>query len=220
MRANFGRLVASIVLVALVTGCAAIRSMQGKDPEYDCAEYRYGELLYEELVLYPEPFWRENLIKPGYCKEHPLLEGWAFALRQDIDAYFRKVPRQDEVIVTHSELGGANYVVLGKVRWPVFEGADGFACTEGVLAGRALQVFPDADAVIVGQSQSAPADTSGNAWQSMLGSIGSSTTIRMTPSYYLKIDQAHSPDYWMTYACGGIAVRFVAHADAETGESR
>ena len=198
---------AALLIVFVVNGCGAIRRAQGKDPRYDCADYRYGDLLYEELGHAPDAFWSEKLVEPGYCEPDPKLPGWAAALALDVEAYTGQVPDQDRIIVTDSELGGARYVVLGKIRWPVFDGVDGYSCTEVALAGRALQVYDESDAVIVSRATSAPADTTANAFKRMFSGLSVASTVRVAPGFYFSSYSSGPPDYWMTSACGGIAVQ-------------
>lgn len=203
MHRRFQQILVTLLAILLVSSCASRK--QG----YDCASYRYGDLLYEEIAYFPEHFWTEKLVEPGYCVPDPRLEGWATALKLDIDAYTGQVPEQDRIIVTNSELGGARYVVLGKIRWPVFEGVDGYSCTEEALAGRALQVYDNADAVIVSRSETAPADTTANTFKRMFHNMGVATTIHVGSGIYLSSYSSGPPDYWMTTACGGIAVKFL-----------
>jgi len=204
----------AIMAMFLISSCASNRQVQG----YDCASYRYGGLLYEELGYAPGQFWIDKLIEPGYCEPDPRLKGWAAALKLDTDAYTGKVPGQDQIIVTDSELGGARYVVLGKIRWPVFDGVDDYPCTEVALAGRALQIYDNADAVIVSRTQSAPADTPANTFKRMFHRIGVSSTVRIASGVYLNSYSSAPPDYWMTTACAGIAVKFLDNIEPDASE--
>ncbi len=207
------RILITFLAMLLISGCASNRK-QG----YDCGSYRYGDLLYEELLYGKKWSWIEKLEEPGYCEPDPRLEGWAAALKLDADAYNSKVPGYDKIIVTDSELGGTRYVVLGKIRWPIFDGVDEYSCTEVAIAGRALQIYDNVDAVIVSRTKSAPADTAPNTYKRMFQGIGVSSTVRVEPGVYLNSYSSGPPSNWMTTACSGIAVKFLDNIEPDASE--